>query len=178
MEQSTPERITNTTTPTNVVGSSSFRFVDVHSSLNEYYCDITITVKLRNHNGMDNLYDITYNCKYGYKHTRDLKLYGYTISGSDNISPWNSKRHSWHTCNPLYNQDTGMFVSSYDSRVSRSRDNAPQGKAGEIINKNPLTDQLIQFLLMNPNDMGEHIGHFQPLEYKKHIIQFIDKLYN
>ena len=123
-------------------------------------------------------YNISYVCQYGYERAINVNQNGYLVSGAYNPTPWNKKHHIWHLCNPLYNPDTDRFISNYDRFIENSPSNAPRGKAGEIINKNTLTEQLVRFLLMDTNDMINNIGCFQPLEYKRRIIQFIDTLFD
>jgi hypothetical protein len=51
-------------------------------------------------------------------------------------------------------------------------------KDGVIILENDLTKKLVEYLMMNDDELQQKIGRTFPNDYRKHIIKFIDSLWD
>ena len=49
--------------------------------------------------------------------------------------------------------------------------NASQSEDGDIIKKNPMTEKMVEYLLMNEVQLGELTGHMHPTDYKAGIMR-------
>ena len=157
-------------TNVSLIGHVKYRFYDEFSIKKQYFCEVDIIV-YEYTNAENTYYDISYNCQYG-------QLYDnkFSINGTNELI-WNKRHPFWHSCNPLYNRDSDMFVSSFRSKEC-SNTSGPSGTGGEIIYKNTLTEKLVEYLLMEPNELQGHIGNFMPIDYKIRTIHFISNIFD
>ena len=59
-----------------------------------------------------------------------------------------------------------------------SKDIQPEDKQGVIIIKNPMTDQLVRFLLMDQDELDEYTGGTYWIQYKIKIMESLAKFWD
>ena len=87
----------------------------------------------------------------------ELEFYDISYTWSYNEWSDNSTDNPGHRCHPFY-QDQHFLEDQND---------------GEIISKNKLTTRMVEFLLMDFDEMVPYIGHTSPEDYKRNIMKCI-----
>ena len=127
----------------------TFRFYDIFDNQEHIYCDTTIIV-LEKMSGGKYIYDITYK---------------YNIPESNNnqcVCCGNIDRSH-------YNLSLRAHPFFYSKNISED------DKDGVIVYKNPMTEQLVKFLLMNINELDEYTGGTYWVQYKIKIMESLAK---
>ena len=127
--------------------SKTFRFYDLFDNIDTKWCDVTINVKHLRYSGDNDFYDITYSYQYS-SNNNDL-LTGYIFDDS------NSDDDEIYRTNPFYYKNALITSDMLD---------------GVIVVKNSLTDEMVQYLMMEYDEMDNHIGNTWNVQYKANVM--------
>ena len=124
-----------------LLAQKTFRFNDALQPHSAFYCDLNILVNVKQIDGdSTEYYEILYNPDYS--HNTMLQAY---------------------YCNPLSSLDESAPAKDYDLANHEHYD-------CDIVAKNPMTDKMIEFILMDFDELEKWCGKGTPQEYKRHVI--------
>ena len=129
--------------------AKTIRFYDLFDNVEYIFCDVTINVKLLLYSNTNKYYDITYSYKYSNGSSLDIPI--------ENLSDKENRT------NPFYYKQNSLSNDSYN---------------GVIVAQNSLTDKMIEYLLMDSDELENYIGSTWYVQYKANIMYMLSFMWD